>query len=292
MPQNLLQKCLDILGLHDRPAPSVGEMVIRGGTRGCDLLLEVSSGRNAAPSYDRGIEESTPDVHRVSPATVFWGRDTPNPVGRLTQGRLPRPHLLEKTPLALLSEILGVAEGCGSLSDQWFARVGLELVAKDDNTCVGIRVDEAVEMRGTRGVGSRLGTGGSEEGPSGQRTSAGENRGSLPDGGERPTLPTPWPQRHRVAVPFQRVASRLVVNADHLSALRVLFLSGGVPVTDGCGLFGERLPVVTVWVLPGAASGWVERGVLVKSGSPAHGTASERYPWLSRPLSTPPRSSG
>ena len=217
------------------------------------------------------IEDSKPDFNRVEPAAVFWGRDKPNPVGRFTQVCLPRRHILENTPLAFLPEILGIAEKCGYLSNQCFALVGIELVAKDDETCLGVRLDEAVEMRGKICFGSRLGNGGGEELACGQMNVASEDLGPMPDGVELPTLPTPWPHWQRLAVPFQSLDARFLVDADHMSALRVLFLSCGVQVTDSRGLFGERRPVVNVRVLPGAAPVRLERGFLLKSGSHAHG---------------------
>lgn len=202
---------------------------------------------------------------------MFWGIDKPNPVGRLTQVRLPRRHILENTPLALLPEILGVAEGCGYISNQCFALVGIELVAKDDEMCLGIRLDEAVDMLCKICFGSRLGNGGSEEFTCGQMDVANEDLGPMPDVVELPTLHTSWPHRQSLAVPFQSLDSRFFINADHMSALSVLFLSYGVQFTNGPGLFGERLPVVNVRVLPVAAPVRLERGFLLKSGSHAHG---------------------
>lgn len=268
MANNVGKHALDLLGFGDRPAPSFGEMGIVVGNVALDLLLEVSDGWKVAPSQDMLIEDAKPNFNGVEPATVFWGIDEANAMGRITEVGLPAGHTLENSLLAFDAQILVIPQNGGDRANKCFALMGVELVTQDDEMSFWIGLEKAFDMLGKVHFCSGIGNGRAHELTGSQVKIRSEDLGSMPEVVELPTLDMACLHRQGLAIALECLDTWFLIDTDHMRALIVLGFRCGMQLTDGGRLLTEGLPVVNVGVLPIAASMRLELGLLLKKGSP------------------------
>ncbi len=198
---------------------------------------------------------------------MFWGIDEANAVGRIAEVGLPAGHTLENPLLAFDAQILVIIQNRGNISNERFALMGIELIAKNDEMSLWIRLDKAFDMLGKVGFRSGISNGRANELTSSQVKVARENLGSMSDIVELPTLDMACLHGKGLAITLQGLDARFLVDTNHMRSLSVLFLSCGMQLTDGCRLLGECLPVVDVGIFPVATPMRLKLSLLLKNGS-------------------------
>lgn len=138
--ENLLEKSLDIRCPGERPTPRFREMIMSGESVGSSLSRR--QGRKRCLAVPHEIKKRKPDINRVEPATVFWGRHATDPVGGIAQRGVSADQTLQKSLRAFDTHILVIPAQAGDQADQRFPLGRRELITPENGRGQGVRLDE------------------------------------------------------------------------------------------------------------------------------------------------------
>ena len=129
--------------------------------------------------------------------------------------------------------------------------MGIELVAQDEKACVGVRLDQPLDVLDKIRFGSGVSNRWGQDFPCSQIKIACEDLGAVPDVVELSAFHLPCPGRQRGPVALKGLNARFLVNTDDTPPLGLIVGCGqSMHVANQPDLLGKLVPVFNVGMLP------------------------------------------